>query len=212
MKMMTHPLPHCHEPLLMGQGQWDNKDEDNGDRHNNRMGDHTTTTTQWPPQLPHQTRDTTGTRMRRTGTEWWRWGQGGQGQGWGQWRWWWWRGQGWGWNDNNNNNDERDRDGDGGGMMMMTMRGMGWGWGWNDNNNEGDKDGDGDDNDNDNGDGEGGFFLFLSSKFCILVVCKTYPRCLITYWKVFYKWMKIYLKNGRNSTSQNVLKSLLKVN
>ena len=64
------------------------------------------------------------------------------------------------------------------------------------NNNDNDE-GDGDRNNNDNGngngdgDGDGGFFLFLSSKFCILVVCKTHPRCLITYWKVSYKWMKI---------------------
>jgi len=47
------------------------------------------------------------------------------------------------------------------------------------------------------------FFLLLLSRFCILVVCETYPRCLITWQKVFYKWMKIYLKN--------VLKSPLKV-
>jgi len=59
--------------------------------------------------------------------------------------------------------------------------------------------------------GRGGV-LVLSSRFYILVVWKTHPRCLITCWKVFCKWMKIYLKNGRNSTSQNVLKRPLKVN
>ena len=44
---------------------------------------------------------------------------------------------------------------------------------------------------------------------------KSSYRSLITFWKVLYKQMKIYLKihfkSGRNSTSQNVLKSPLKV-
>jgi len=72
--------------------------------------------------------------------------------------------------------------------------GWGWGWGWGQPPPP----------------GRGGV-LVLSSRFCILVVWKTHPRCLITCWKVFCKWMKIYLKNGRNSTSQNVLKRPLKV-
>jgi len=95
-------------------------------------------------------------------------------------QWWATRARGGDGNNNNNNNNDVDRDGDNHyhhhGDVMMGNKGQGRG------------------------------VLLLWSRFCILVVWKTHPRCLITCWKVFYKWMKIYLKNGRNSTSQNVLK------